>query len=125
MKLKKITTDYASIKRFLQLFSYADENKKKNETIEYIIDILKQAEMENKVLEFKKLEDESYSPNPLLTYKGELMFDTKSFLKMYNEYENRVKYVQTEVAKLVYQDYLILNDFIEKPLQNIGKEDSK
>lgn len=122
--MKTTTINYGSIKRFLQLFSYADDDKKKNETIEYILETLKQSETENKVLEFEKLKDESYSPNPLLNYKGDLMFNTKSFLNMFNEYETRVKYVQTEVAKLVYQDYLILNDFIEKPLQNIGKEDN-
>jgi len=109
------------LKNFLELFDYADDDKKKTETISYILDVLERSETEGSVLEFEKLEDITFNPNPLLDHHGRVMFNTKTFISFYNDYVNRVKYVKSEIANLVRQDYLIMRDISQTSLEDFGK----
>lgn len=106
---------YKKIKEFLSQFQFADDDKKKSESIKYILDTLSEAEKTNKVLDFTKLEDVEYSPNPMLDRKGKLLFNTRTFMIMYNEYVEKVKYVKTEIANIVRENYVIMRDISNKP----------
>ena len=116
----------SKIREFLNLFSYANDDAKKKETINYIISVLSKAEEENKILEFDELNKIEYSPNPLINRKGKVMFNTKTFLTFYNDWIDKTLYVKTEVANLLRESMLILNDMADVPLveQVVEEEES-
>lgn len=117
--------DKKKLTEFLKLFSYADDDKKKKESIDYIIERLETAEKENKILTFEKLGDIEYSPNPLLDRQGKLMFDTKSFIKFYEDYASKVQFVRTEIANLVRETWLIASDIAHTPMEKNKDEDEE
>lgn len=106
------------LKKFLNLFQYGDD-KEKQDIIKYIISVVKQANEENKILTFDKLQDQKYFPNPFIDNKGKLFMNTDLLNKIYLEYCEKTKYVETEIANMVIDSYKILNDIITTPIDKI------
>ena len=107
--------DEKNMRQFLSCFDF----KNRKEGVNYIIETIKSAESTNKILEFTDLLDDKFLPNPILDKDGKLLFDTKSLIDACNEWVKKIQYVNTEIATLVRENYLIMRDIAKTPLKEI------
>ena len=106
----------SKIREFLNLFSYADDDAKKKESINYIIEVLSKAEAEKKTLTFDKMGETGYMPNPLVSNTGRLMLNTGTFMTFFNDWVDKTQYVKTEVANVLLESLKVYNDMIGDPI---------
>jgi hypothetical protein len=107
--------DETRLRRFLNLFAYGEEDSKRKECVQYIMDVMAKAESEKKVLRFDRLAATEYIPNPCVDSSGTLFIDTRKMWQMYDEWRAKVRFIEIEAASLVHENYMIMRDIAKNP----------
>lgn len=107
--------DETRLRRFLNLFAYGEEDSKRKECVQYIMDVMAKAESERKVLRFDRLAETEYIPNPCVDSSGMLFIDTRKMWQMYDEWCSKVRFIEIEAASLVHENYVIMRDIAKNP----------
>lgn len=108
--------DEARFRRFLNLFAYGDDDSKRRECVNYIVETVAKADAEKKILQFAKLAEPEFMPNPCVDSAGTLFIDTRQLWQMYDEWVSKTRFVEIEVANLVHENYMIMRDMAKKPI---------
>lgn len=107
--------DETKFRRFLNLFAYGEEDSRRKECVQYIIDTMTRAESEKRILRFDKLADIGNMPNPCVDSSGTLFIDTRKMWQMYDEWCAKVRFIEIEAANLVHENYMIMRDIAKCP----------